>query len=369
LTLEARATLPVQHLLTEAQDALRDAPRRAARLARAALELSADHPRAMHLLGEALSRTGAPAQGARLLRAAVRADGNLAELAAPGADRADGPAWIGRFEAVACPVCASSYAAPIWAGNLSRSRPCHGHLDPVRVWVRCEDCGVARVEAPVPPAALRAWQATVTPPPADPPPASGDLSERLLAHDALIGRIREEGYGRDWIDRAEGGPPQPALLEIGCGWGDLLSAAQWRGFSVVGVDVDRRKADWASRRLGVEVHAADFARGVPEGPFDVVVVRAPLGLQADPVRALQGLARQLAPDGLLVLQLHTLDHPVHLMNGADDPLWSDPARRTWFSRESLTPLLDRADLTPVSASYAPNQPGAATIFARLSPAS
>ena len=368
MTLEARATLSVERLLTEAQAALRDAPRRAARLARAALELSVDHPRAMHVLGEALSRTGAPAEGASLLRAAVRADGNLAELSSPEGEVSEGPAWIGRFEAVACPVCASPEAAPIWAGNLSRTRPCHGHLDPVRVWVRCEDCGVARVEAPVPPAALRAWQEADTPPPAEPPPASGDLSERLLSHDALVERLREEGYGRDWIDRGEGALPQPALLEIGCGWGDFLSAAQWRGFSVVGVDVDRRKADWASRRLGVEVHAADFARGVPEGPFDVVVVRAPLGLQADPVRALRGIARQLAPEGLLVLQLHTLDHPVHQMNGADDPLWSHPARRTWFSRESLTPLLDRADLSPVGASYAPNQPGAATIFARLSPA-
>ena len=368
MTLEARATLPVERLLQEAEAALRDAPRRAGRLARAALELSANHPRATHLLGEALARTGAPGEGATLLRAAVLADGNLADLGSPPRDAADGPAWIGRFEAVACPVCASTDAAPIWAGNLSRTRPCHGHLDPVRVWVECGDCGVARVEAPVPPAALRAWGAEFDAPPAEAPPASGDLSDRLLVHDALVGRIREEGYGTDWIARAEGRLPQPALLEIGCGWGDFLSAAQWRGFSVVGLDVDRRKAEWASRRLGVEVHAADFARGVPEGPFDVVIVRAPLELQDDPVRALRGIAQQLAPEGLLVLQLHTLDHPVHQMNGADDPLWTQPARRTWFSRASLTALLDRADLTPEGASYTPNQPGAATIFARLAPA-
>lgn len=350
-------------LLDRAEAALVSDPRQAAKMASVLLELEPGNARAMHILGESLASRGQVERGAELLRKAVRLDGRLADLSS-GAPAEDGvTAWIGRFKPAPCPVCSSPGGTPVWVGNLSRSHNLHHHIDPVRVWVRCDDCSLVRVERPVPPAVLKSWKKACDLAPAA-PPTPQEFAEQVAKDDALITMIREEGYGNDWVERSTRDLPQPSVLEVGAGWGSFLAAAGWRGFETVGLEPDLVKARWAAAHVDAEVHGGRIEDGLPEGPFDVVVVRAPLDQMEAPMRALHGLARQLVPGGLMALTVDTLDHPVHLLRGPRDPLWTTPRRRTWFERRSLAVALLRNGLQPVKMVHDPNRPGAATVLAR-----
>ena len=341
-------------------------PEAARGLAKAALGREPGHAVARHHLGEALARAGHVDRALGLLRQAVAQDARLSDLGGdlPRADAAPTPAaWIGRYATGCCPVCEGEHGRRVWAGNLTRAVAGHGRLDPVRAWLRCDDCGLLRVEAPVPEVALQAWReaaATCAPPPPDP----DTVAARLADWDAVITRIRELGHGDAWMTRdPEGEAPRPRLLDHGPGHGEAAAAA-WRGFRVDSVLEEAGPAAWAAERLGLEVAVGRGPEALPAGPFDVILARVELSTAADPVEHLALLGDRLAPDGLLALRVRFSDHPVAQVQGYDAPTWSAPAARCWFDRETLAAAMLRANLCPETAFAAPHEPGVEIVLAR-----
>jgi SAM-dependent methyltransferase len=345
-------------LLALAERTLPSDPAQALRLAGEALASDPSSARAAHVQAEALGRLGQVSAAADQLRQLLRAHGELAELQDPAGPALSG--FIGRFEAAACPLCGEQKTEPVWVGNLSARHHLGGHLDPVRTWGRCADCGLTRVERPAPPAALRAWRAAL-PPSAATPPGADQAHLGMDLHEGLLQRIRGVGHGAGWL---RGPGTGPRLLEVGSGWGEFLAAASWRGFDAVGVEADAAQARWARQHLGVDARGADELEGLPEGRFDVIVWRPSIDAAPDPVGLLADLGAHLQPDGLLVLSVPLIDHPVHRLRGAEDPLWWAPERRSWFDRRSLARALLQAGLQPEGTWHQPAAPGAALIIAR-----
>lgn len=102
------------------------------------------------------------------------------------------------------------------------------------------------------------------------------------------------------------------LLDVGCGTGNLTAPMLERGYTATGVDVSPAMLTIAREKLGpgVPLHCADM-RALPAlGAFDLIWS---LGdavnylLTADAlVQALRGMARNLAPGGVLAFDAHTL---------------------------------------------------------------
>ena len=350
---------PAEELVEAARVALPVDARLARRLAEAALERRPELPEATHALAEALARLGLPGRAEVLFREAVAHDPRLADLRAPP-DEARRP-WIGRFPEVACPTCGEILGKPLWAGNITKHHRAHGLLDPVVLWVRCENCGLARVSAPPPTRVLDAWRSLSAPEPAEAPPDADALAQRLRVHDQVIERIREAGYGTGWVDRGE---RAPGLLDVGSRWGTFLTAAEWRGFHVTGFAPDEPPgARWARDRLGVRIGRGALPADLPEGPFDVVTCWGLLDRVREPMALLEALADRLETGGVLGLSVPTLDHPVHRALGYDDPLWCDPERLVWFDRESLAWALIRAGLQPIRAWHDHRRRGSMIVLA------
>jgi SAM-dependent methyltransferase len=99
------------------------------------------------------------------------------------------------------------------------------------------------------------------------------------------------------------------LLEIGCGFGYLLSRFD-RRWQLCGTDISAHAAAVAQRRLPhAHIAAADIQQGVPfGGQFDVALATNVVEHLPNPQPAAQYLAAAVRPGGLLVVHLPTINN-------------------------------------------------------------
>ena len=151
-----------------------------------------------------------------------------------------------------------------------------------------------------------------------------------------------------WIKRYRKGG---RLLEIGCGEGHFLAAAQAAGYDVAGIEPEPGRARRAADRLGVHVECARLEScRLGRARFDIVYQCDLLSHFEDPLAALQKMQSLLAPHGVLAFEVGLL---------ADiAPWWYSiigsigyPQHRWLFSARSLQRLLARADLEPARTAH------------------
>lgn len=120
---------------------------------------------------------------------------------------------------------------------------------------------------------------------------------------------------RDAIARVVS-PRGASLLDVGCGPGLFVEAAQARGFRVTGLELNATLAQRARERTGAEVVVGDFlATPLAGRKFDVITMLDLIEHLPDPVGALAQSAELLAPGGRLVL--YTPNHSSVIVRVAD----------------------------------------------------
>jgi SAM-dependent methyltransferase len=220
-----------------------------------------------------------------------------------------------------CVVCGDALAAVVWRENGYDGRTCA--------------CGTVSTTPPPPPGAVD-------------PTADGHAE----SYYAAPARRRLRWLGRH---RARG-----RLLEIGCGEGYFLAAAQAAGYDVAGIEPDPGRARRAAARLGAPVECALLETAAPGAArFDIVYHCDLLSHFDDPIAALRRMTAFLAPGGVLAFEAGLL--------GGVAPWWyavigrvGYPQHRWLFSERSLGMLLARAGLELVHATRFGLGPG--TLF-------
>jgi ubiquinone/menaquinone biosynthesis C-methylase UbiE len=121
--------------------------------------------------------------------------------------------------------------------------------------------------------------------------------------------------------------PGQALLDVGCGTGQLLAAVSADDVTLAGVDVSRRMLNAARAR----VPAAQFIRGRAEqlpfasGSFDWLVTTSVFHYIQDPLGARREFRRVLRPGGTLILTDWSADYPAMRLQAR----WSKATDRTF----------------------------------------
>jgi 2-polyprenyl-3-methyl-5-hydroxy-6-metoxy-1,4-benzoquinol methylase len=109
-------------------------------------------------------------------------------------------------------------------------------------------------------------------------------------------------------DLCEFGPGR-AVLEVGCGTGEFLAAAQSAGHRVTGLDLSEEAVTYVKRRhpdLDVRCATLD-SDDLPGGSFDVVAAFHVLEHVSDSVDLLRQMTRLLRPGGLLYVRVPNLN--------------------------------------------------------------
>lgn len=115
------------------------------------------------------------------------------------------------------------------------------------------------------------------------------------------------------------------VLEVGCGTGANLAAAQELGCEVYGLDISPTAVDTATRRLGSEadgvIRVGDFSQ-LPwnDDSFDIVIDRAALTTSSPTAirKSLQEIHRCLAPDSLFFFNPYSTGHGSSRFAGTTD---------------------------------------------------
>lgn len=98
-------------------------------------------------------------------------------------------------------------------------------------------------------------------------------------------------------------PTNARLLDVGCGKGFFISAAQKVGFNAEGIDLSSTGIEFATKVLNVKAtrgHIEDLATSDFANKFDAVTFFATIEHLPDPVSTLKAIHTSLKPGGYLV---------------------------------------------------------------------
>lgn len=99
-----------------------------------------------------------------------------------------------------------------------------------------------------------------------------------------------------------------SLLDVGCGWGQLLKLAGDHGYDAMGLEASAGVAEIARRAFDVKVTVGSFPLTELNGrSFDVVVLSHILEHLPNPVEALKEAARILRPGGIVAIAVPNFD--------------------------------------------------------------
>lgn len=134
--------------------------------------------------------------------------------------------------------------------------------------------------------------------------------------------------------------PGARLLDIGCGDGSFLEFAQRAGWSVVGVDFDKKAVDAArSRGLDIRHGGADVID--PSEQFDGITLSHVIEHVHDPLTLLGLCHRLLKPGGWIWLETPNLNSLGHSYYGPDWRGLEPPRHLVLFTPKSMKQSLAR----------------------------
>ena len=180
--------------------------------------------------------------------------------------------------------------------------------------------------------------------------------EELYAGDYFTGgefgdyASQRETFARNfkgYLERMrEAGAVRGRLLEVGCAYGFFLEHAQ-KSFDAVGIDVNA-PAIAAARDLGVRAECIEFMQYTASALFDVVCLWDTIEHLLDPRAYLDRARGVLADRGYLFLTTGDIGSAMARMRGARWRMIHPPSHLNYFSRDTMTRLLDRAGFDVVS---------------------
>ena len=114
-----------------------------------------------------------------------------------------------------------------------------------------------------------------------------------------MARLLSPFYGRRTVPDYV---PNGTLLDVGCGNGRYLKSMRSIGWTVHGVEFNRRSVEQC-RAAGLAVHHGDLSSaGLPQQGFDVITLRHVIEHIPTPQEFMAELAGLLKPGGLLIVE-------------------------------------------------------------------
>ncbi|MDP1821493.1 MAG: class I SAM-dependent methyltransferase [Acidimicrobiales bacterium] len=149
----------------------------------------------------------------------------------------------------------------------------------------------------------------------------------------------------DVIERSR--PARGSLLDVGCGSGEVLLAAQRRGWTVAGAEPVQQSASIAQSR-GLDVRPALLQdTDLPERSWDVVTAFHVLEHITEGSAFLGLLARWARPGGLVVVEVPNWGSVDRMRKGASWPGVRPLEHVAHYQPDTLRRTMERAGLEPV----------------------
>lgn len=98
-------------------------------------------------------------------------------------------------------------------------------------------------------------------------------------------------------------PQKGAILDVGCGRGELLYAAGKRGWQATGTDISESFVDYARKKFNANALAGDLKDiKLPQGAYDAATLVSVIQYLQDPMGTLKKIQQLLKKDGILYIE-------------------------------------------------------------------
>lgn len=191
---------------------------------------------------------------------------------------------------------------------------------------------------------------------------AGDEYPDYLGQQDALRRSMRHHLQQMWRYR----PQRGSLLEVGCAYGLFLDEARPYFRSVTGIDICVTPTTYAKEQLGLKVTEGEFlTTGFPATSFDVICLWDTIEHLSAPEDYLQKAAGLLAPEGTLFLTTGDIGSFNARWKG---PQWRQihpPSHLHYFSRRTITRLLDRLGFEVLGIETTPYYHTLFNIFASI----
>lgn len=227
-----------------------------------------------------------------------------------------------------CPICGAKDATPTYCVQQLGIMKAGSTLSPAKLWMKCDACeNLYAYNFPTSQMSTMnghytgsANQNTI-----EPRYQLGELCS------ALFNQIKSLTKG----DR---------YLEVGIGKGEMLACALEMGYDVDAVEICRADCENVSAVLGVDVQWCDFIDFESDQKYDVIIMGDVLEHVSKPMKALEKAYDLLNPEGVLWLSTPNYNSGFSRLMKLSDPMWNQANHFTYYSYESLLPILENLGL-------------------------
>lgn len=146
-------------------------------------------------------------------------------------------------------------------------------------------------------------------------------------------------------------PRGEELLDFGCGWGAVLSAAAEEGWRATGIEVDERKVAFC-REQGFTAFYGDLLDGrFAAQTFDAAIAEQVFEHLYTPVAYMKEIHRILKPGGVLYAAVPNLGGVAATLRGEHWNLVHPVSHVRYFDRRSLADMADRCGFDVLRPAY------------------
>lgn len=157
--------------------------------------------------------------------------------------------------------------------------------------------------------------------------------------------------------------PKGPLLDVGCGFGDFLRAAQAQGWNTFGIEVSQTSAELAKRDVGLNIFEGTLQEAkYPEEFFTAVTFNDVLEHLVSPEAALEEAARVTKSEGALFIRVpnmkfhlmkfflfhHVLRDRIKYLVGDTPRYFDTPLHLNFFTFKMLADLLKKKGFTVIN---------------------
>ena len=137
--------------------------------------------------------------------------------------------------------------------------------------------------------------------------------------------------------------PGGRLLDVGCGAGLFLKAAESQGWDAAGVEISPAAAEYAATVLHLPVISSRLERaGIADSSFDVVTLLDTLEHLGDPLGTLTEARRVLKPGGRLILNTPDFESSSRRGLGKSWAVLTPAEHLHYFTERTLRRMLEKA---------------------------
>lgn len=233
---------------------------------------------------------------------------------------------------VCCIGCGREESDTVWVGNQSIAVIDEGLINPLRVWVKCKNCGLI-YSNPLPGKdAMDKYYSFFAK--AVKKGMYGDI-ESLFEKKVQLSNNRLSTIA----NLNKGGKK---LLDIGAGTGIFVGTAIDRGWDAAGLELTPEDCKYAKANFNLDLIQEGFYQFDDTGKYDVITMFEVIEHLYTPYKDLIKVNNMIEDRGLLVVATPIADSLYSKKIKEKNPFWHEKSHLTYFSRTTLLDYLNSA---------------------------